>query len=777
VNGRGLVNGKGIINGRGRVNGLINGNGFTNGLALSTITRGARKRTWMRYAVLGVAFVILALVLYGIVPQADKRISPITIDGQFDDWNGVKLYMNEEPGTNPDTTITSYGISLDNGFFSFIAEVQGAALGDITEYDSLYLFIDQDNNPSTGYIVKDLGADYMIEVFGGSGEVIRVPMYGYLNSQDRSNFTQWSQIATGNADAAGNRLEGQITSNGRFDLSGDFRLMFCADDGEGGVTYSSVSIGPTHGALLVTQTEFGPNLIVDSVANDIMQLTFEAKGADVQIESVSFDTLGALAQPMAGFDIAEGSTETRTVAVDTTSSTNGDLIEISIADIISDTPYTIRGSGAKAYFEDSPIDIVVDGWFGDWESVQKEIDNDASPIVNPDLDIQESAVSKDATDDTTYFYLEVENEMLGGASAPQVRHRHLPSSGGQPSPPVVNLKRIGGEDVTYIYIDSNTSDDTNGAVIGGIEVEPDYLIRVNGIYGTVTHKVICHWSPGWLCSDTVQVGKDTSRLEISAVIPGVSSSEMGVVFASTDWTSKGDTTEVTTRGGGSRGQVDPQTMAPVWPVTWISVVTDNDDAIWPSLDLLEVYFNMDASYLYVRLRTDYRNSPPTMTNYTWWIYIDTDGDDANDWLVIEMSGSSGGTVHGLNWNGGTGQWGSTGNEWYDTITDLDDDSAARAATMTIGADVFGCIDFAIFRSSIGSISDDAGIQAATNKTEDHNMTGNVDRAPPGEGLPYEYEDITNQGDIPEFEFALLPVLMLVVLQTVMIKRRKRHSGS
>jgi hypothetical protein len=97
--------------------------------------------------------------------------------------------------------------------------------------------------------------------------------------------------------------------------------------------------------------------------------------------------------------------------------------------------------------------------------------------------------------------------------------------------------------------------------------------------------------------------------------------------------------------------------------------------------------------------------------------------------------------------------------------------------MTIGADGFGCIDFAIFRSSIGSISDDAGIQAATNKTEDHNMTGNVDRAPPGEGLPYEYEDITNQGDIPEFEFALLPVLMLVVLQTVMIKRRKRHSGS
>ncbi|MEE9116047.1 MAG: hypothetical protein V3U09_04040, partial [Thermoplasmata archaeon] len=751
-------------------NGLINGNGFTNGLALSNITRGARKRVGIRYVALAAAFVILVLGLYGIVPQAEKQVSPITIDGQFQDWSGVDLYTDQGQGPNPDTSITGYGYTLDNGFFSFLIEVQGAALGDTTGYDSFYLFFDQDNDPSTGYIVRDLGADYMIEVFGGAGEVASVPMYGYEDTQDRLNFTQWNQIAIGQAYVAGNRLEGQVASNGRFDLSGDFRLMFCADDGEGGVTYSSVNIGPTHGALLATQAEFGQNLIVGSGANDIMRLTFEAKGADVHIESVSFDVIGALAQPIGSFDIVEGSTATRTVAVDTTPSTNGELIEISIANIITDTPYTIRGSGAKAYFEDSPTDIVIDGWFGDWEFVQKETDNDAFPIANPDLDIQESAVSKDATDDTTYFYLEVENELLGGVSAPQVRHKRPPSSGGQPAPPpVMRLKRMAGEDVTYIYIDSNTSDDTDGPLIVDIDVRPDYMIRIEGVYGRVVGEEICHWDPGWNCTSLVEVGKDTSRIEVSASIPGSSSSEIGVVFASTDWRQRKDTTEPTTRTAHTRGQVGPEAMAPIWPSTWISVVLDNDEGNALPLEILEVYFNIDANYLYVRIRLK-TDVEPVLTDYSWWIYLDTDGDGFNDWIVVEMSNI--GEVHGLAWN--SGQWGGSIADWQDSIGDGDDNSAARSGVMNIGMD-YGVVDFAVLRTNIGSIDADATIAAADNDAEDENLVGKTENVP-DESLNY-IVDATDSGAIPEFEFALLPVLMLVVLQTVMIKRRKRHSGS
>jgi tetratricopeptide (TPR) repeat protein/ribosomal protein L40E len=774
VNGRGLVNGKGIINGKGRVNGLINGNGFTNGLSLSGITKGPGRRMWPRYIVLALAFMILVLVLYGTVPEAESRVSPISIDGQFQDWEGVSLYTDQGVGPNPDTTITGYGFRLDNGHFSFLVEVQGAALGDITGYDSYYLFIDKDNDPSTGYVVRDMGADYVIDVFGGNREVIGVPMYGYVDTQDRLNFTEWGQIATGKAAVSGNRLEGQLVNKGSFDLSGDFRIRFCADDYEGGTTYSQVKVGPTPGALLITQSEAMPDAVIENGSNDVLQLTFHARGADVHIDSVSFDVNGASAVPIGNIDIDAGSTATRTIAVDISGSTNGDLIEISVANVVTDTPYTISGDGAKAYYMNSPSGMEIDGWFGDWESVQKETDSDNSSVVNPDLDIQESAVSKDSTDDTAYFYVKVGRELLGGVGAPQVRYRSIQSSEpGQPTP-VMRLERMGGEDTTYFYIDSNTSDGGSGALIQGIVIMPDYMIKITGIYGRILKKEVCHWSPGWNCTSSVQASKDTSRMEISAVIPGISSNEIEVVIASTDWRHEGDTTNPVTRTVASRGPEWPEPMQPTWPSTWISVVTDADDGhAIPSLEILEVYFDMDSTYLYVRIRTE-TTVAPSITAYTWWIYLDTDADGNNDWIVVEMSGTGSGEVHGLAWNDILSQWG-TGADWQNTIGDSDGDSAARSTTMDIGIDTFGCIDFAVLRTNIGTIDDETTIAAADEDVEDQSLSGKTERSP-SESLDY-IVDATGAGQIPEFEFVLLPILLLAVLQTVMIKRRKRYSGS
>ncbi len=775
VNGRGMTNGRETVNGKGRVNGLINGNGFTNGLSLSRIAIGPKRRAWQHYIVLGVAFAVLAMIVYGIVPETEKQVSPITIDGQFQDWEGAELYTDQGWGPNPDTSITEYGFRIDDRHFSFLVGVQGVALRDPSGYDSFYLFIDGDDNPYSGYIVRDIGADFMIEVFGGAGEVAKVPIYEYSNSQDRLNFTQWHQIASGRASVDENRLEGQFILNSRLDLSEDFRILFYADDYEGGATYSSVKIGPAYGALLISQSEYSPNAVLGTGSSDVLRLQLEAKGTDVHVDMVSFDVIGAQAQSLINVDVVAGATVVMDVDVDTSQSTNGELISISVADVVSDVPYTIRGSGAKAYFMNSPAYATIDGWFGEWEQ-QTELDSDGNPVVNPNTNIGESGVTKNGTDESAYFYLEVEDELLGGFSSPQVRHK-VASSGegpGEQTPPVIPLNRMVGEDRTYVYIDSNTSDDTVGTLVQGIDLKPDYVIRITGIYGEVTRREICQWSPGWNCTYAVQVEKDTSRMEISARIPGISTSEMDAVFASTDWKYRGDTTDPTTREVSSRGQIGPESMQPSWPSEWISVVTDNDEGLEDlSLEILEIYFNTDDDYLYVRIRTE-ADSAPTLTENTWWIYIDTNGDDNNDWLVVEMSGSDGGEVHGLAWN--SDQWGGSESDWYDTLTDADEDSAARATIMTIGASTYGCVDFAVSNSEV-TITEDTKIMAADNSTEDHNMTGNGDQSPPGQGLPYEYEDITNAGQIPEFEFALIPLMLTVIFRTVMIKRRKRYSGS
>ena len=780
VNGKGLVNGRGAINGRGRVNGLINGNGFTNGLSLSRITKARDRKIWPRYVALGVAVLIFVLLLGGLMPEFEDRAPPIVIDGEFHDWDDTRLYTEQSPGTNPDTSIVNYGFRVDDGYFSYLIGVQGVALGDLSGYDSYYLFIDKDNDPSTGYIVRDMGAEHMVEAFGGSGEVAGSPIYGYTDSQDRTNFTQWQRISTGRAAVGGSRMEGQFTFNSLLDMNEDFSIRFCADDYEGGVTYSSVRIGPDYGALLITQEEVAPNAVLTGNSGDLLQLRFEARGVDVSVDSVSFDVVGAVAEEISNIEIPAGSSVTRTVSVDTSQSLSGELIDISVSSVVANVPYTVRGDGAKAYYDSSPSQPEVDGWFGEWDG-QTQVDDDTSPVTNPNIDIQKSGVIKNTADDDAYFYLQVEDELLGGFSSPQVRHKFTSSGPAQPAPPLTQLKRMGGEDRTYVYIDSNTSDDTEGKWILGMDIKPDYMIRIHGIYGEISSTEMCHWNPGWSCTEGVQVQKDMSRMELSAIIPGISSSEMGVVFASTDWRQRGDKTDSTTRSEGSRGLGGPELMQPSWPndTDWISAVTDPDEGFSPlRLEILEVYVYGDNSYLYVRIRTEANGAPPLSAS-TWWVYLDTDGDGVNNWIVVEMSSTGTGRVWGLEWDtiAAPPDWGISDPppDWDNSINDGDGDSAVRTAVMTIGLDDYGCVDFAILLSNIDTIEDDATLAAADDSSEDQTLFGRTNNIPI-QALAY-IVDCTDPGDIPEFETILAPILLMILVPTVMIKRRKRYSGS
>ena len=217
-------------------------------------------------------------------------------------------------------------------------------------------------------------------------------------------------------------------------------------------------------------------------------------------------------------------------------------------------------------------------------------------------------------------------------------------------------------------------------------------------------------------------------------------------------------------------------MAPSWPGDndWISVVTDADEGFVADLEIREVYFDMDATYLYVRIRLE-DPAAPVLLDHTWWIYLDTNGDGTNDWVVVDMSNTTDKQVHGLAWSGGSGTWGVAASDWYDTLIDTDDDSAIRSVTWTIALEDYGCVDFAVLRSHIGSISDSATITAADNDVGDTNMSGKTENAP-NQALSY-VVDCTDAGDIPEFEAILAPILLMIIVPTVMIKRRKRYLGS
>src|SRR3990172_525241 len=82
---------------------------------------------------------------------------------------------------------------------SILVQVSGQALGDAAGYDAFYAFIDADGSAATGYGAGGLGADYVAEVYGGSGQVASGRLYEFPANSELN----WSRrTAIGGVQAA-----------------------------------------------------------------------------------------------------------------------------------------------------------------------------------------------------------------------------------------------------------------------------------------------------------------------------------------------------------------------------------------------------------------------------------------------------------------------------------------------------------------------------------------------------------------------------------------------
>ncbi|HUD45431.1 MAG TPA: Ig-like domain-containing protein [Candidatus Baltobacteraceae bacterium] len=97
-----------------------------------------------------------------IVPSTFKQI---TIDGSFDDWNGVPLAYAASEGQSNAIQFENVYIANDqtNLYIEFTLYAPWDAFDN--SYDNL--FIDADNNPATGYVVSGIGSEMLIQ--GGAG--------------------------------------------------------------------------------------------------------------------------------------------------------------------------------------------------------------------------------------------------------------------------------------------------------------------------------------------------------------------------------------------------------------------------------------------------------------------------------------------------------------------------------------------------------------------------------------------------------------------------------
>ncbi|MCK4758022.1 MAG: hypothetical protein KAS67_06200, partial [Thermoplasmata archaeon] len=173
------------------------------------------------------------------------------------------------------------------------------------------------------------------------------------------------------------------------------------------------------------------------------------------------------------------------------------------------------------------------------------------------------------------------------------------------------LKKVSGEDMTRIYVDTNSS---TGQDIGGIQA--DYMIEVTGIRGKIISSKL-YSLPGKTFVKDVETGNGPNELEAGVGIDDIEcNTTMTVYFESTDW--RGNTDDVPyvdiidfslgfgTRSGGDSYIIDGSNILLNAPYTSSTPTIDGDwsAAEWADADYyvtgsMNVSTMQDGTYLYV----------------------------------------------------------------------------------------------------------------------------------------------------------------------------------
>src|SRR5437879_1818124 len=181
----GRVNG--LVTGRGRVNGLVTGPGRVNGIVTGASVgrptfRGLRlpyPSRRVRYLTIASAILVAILIAGLLFVPSSGPSAPIVIDGAFADWSSVPMFDAATTASDTNVSISHYASLLDHDSLYLFASTTGGMLGDARGYDGVDFLIDADGNAYTGFAFGGIGADAVIEVFGGNHTVAGARLYSF----------------------------------------------------------------------------------------------------------------------------------------------------------------------------------------------------------------------------------------------------------------------------------------------------------------------------------------------------------------------------------------------------------------------------------------------------------------------------------------------------------------------------------------------------------------------------------------------------------------------
>src|SRR5437879_442434 len=567
VNGRGRVNG--LVNGLGRTNGLVNGVGRVNGLVTpagrvnglmgeqgrvnGTITgtrsvRAGRREIRLsvptkrvRYAAIGAATLFAILIAGFLFIPIPGPTPPIVIDGSFADWATVPMYDAVSAASDANVAIDHYASLLDHNSLYLFASTRGGMFGDSSAYDGIYFLIDADGNPSTGYQFEGIGAEAVLEIFGGNNSVAGSRLYGFPSNAE-VNWSQRQSIGSPPAAASVQGVEAQVST---YDLTGfdpgRFRIAVLADDFAGISSRSLAPITPD-GSVLVELLPLAS--VVSATTTSWFTIRVHAlglpAGASWGVSSFVYTPTPGLTVTLStgSVSLTQGQPEaTITASVFATGISPGSVVQIDVTNATAPVPVVIRGGPVRAYVVAPPSTVRVDGLFADWVG-RDQADSDPAPVQNPDVNLLRYGAAVNTS--AAYFHVAVAGDLMAGR-VPDRFIRLPPGQGGNGSGgPPIPLPRRTGEDILRVYIDINSTDAV-GLPVDGIYA--DYLLEVRGVAGRITSQNLYAWTGSWspIPSSGVALAKNATDIEGSIVV-GPTTNTMRMVFEATDWSSGADWT-------------------------------------------------------------------------------------------------------------------------------------------------------------------------------------------------------------------------------------------
>src|SRR6266568_4242768 len=468
VNGlsTGAVNG--LTFGHGATNGLVNGNGFTNGRHGRYGTPRLPQQPHWSHSVIGIAAVVALMVIVPILvsflsPSPGGPTSIIRIDGDFSDWSRFPSYADSPTDAfqTPDVNLVAVkAVTQDRNLF-VEAQVQGLLFQGpaANETGSVFLFVDEDNDRTTGYPIGDLGADSMVEVYGWRDvstiqhgvSTFAFNETGVTRSNDFRRF-----LPSGSADAAflGSQIEIRTTVRDATRA----RVLVYAADNLGGRDAADGSVRPSLPTIVVGQQTVAPDIITTPRAV-VLRVTLAPPGGAPHVTALNLTRFGDSTDSVdvalyrddgsGALDAADAFLSNASMAANAASlAMNEDLSGPAVywveARWTNATPTTtfglaVSGLGSNGtasfrapetglvYLVAAPSTLKVDGAFGDWrgqmygQDLLGDVTNRTGATeYDANVDLLATAVNVAAN---FTGYVRVDGRILGGQDIPTSRER------------------------------------------------------------------------------------------------------------------------------------------------------------------------------------------------------------------------------------------------------------------------------------------------------------------------------------------------------------------